>query len=82
MLPDNYRRWASNGDSAVWKGMRLMDGLIRVDDVSFYLIADLLIAMLTLMMAAVAECITIPTGMTELSDGSARYRAEHEVVAQ
>ena len=56
--------------------MRLMDALIRVD-VSFYLIADLLIAMLTLMMAAVAECITIPTGMEQLSG-----RAEQEVVAQ
>jgi hypothetical protein len=56
--------------------MRLMDALIRVDDASFYLIADLLIAMLTLMMAAVAECITIPTGMAQLSG-----RAEQEVVA-
>ena len=68
--------------------MRLMDPLIRVDGVGFYLIADLLIAMLTLMMAAVAECITIPTGMAQLADGlpAARDRAAHgaqpEVVAE
>jgi len=56
--------------------MRLMDALIHVDGVSFYLVADLLVAMLTLMMAAVAECITMPTGMAQLSG-----RAEQEVVA-
>ena len=74
--PERSRRCASNGDSAVWEGMRLMDALIRVDDVSFYLIADSLIAMLSLMMAAVAECITFPTGIAQPSD-----RAEQEVVA-
>lgn len=66
MLPEGSRRWASNGGSAVWKGMRLMDGLIRVGDVSFYLIAESLIAMLTLLMFAVAECSTIPSGIAQL----------------
>jgi hypothetical protein len=92
--------------------MRLMDALIRVEDVSkrslvifmvllvsaasaalglalltaanwlfarafapgsgqFYLVADSLIAVLTLMLAAVAECSTIPSA-----------RAEAEVVAE
>src|SRR5690348_5890895 len=47
--------------------MRMMDALI----------ADSLIAMLTLMMTAVAESVTIPTGMAQHSG-----RAKQEVMAE
>jgi len=55
--------------------MRPMDALAGVDD--FYLIADVLIAVLTLMLAAVAECM--PATRAALR---ALPRAEAEVVAE
>ncbi len=45
--------------------MRLMDALMESGQ--FYLIADSLIAVLTLLMTAVAECSAIPTGVAQPS---------------